>query len=179
MIDPSARLEQPCIVRDASIGAHSIVWEFAKVIRGARIGDDCSIGGCAIVDAASMGNRCSIGHGAQIHPGTRLFDDVFVGPGAIICNDRWPRVDKDGFQSAALLSGRFVTVEIHDAVNIGAGAIILPGVIIGAASTIAAGAVVTHSMPPCSLWKREGGWVPMRARRPERMRAAGSETVRA
>jgi UDP-2-acetamido-3-amino-2,3-dideoxy-glucuronate N-acetyltransferase len=177
VIDPSARLEQPCIVKDVTIGARSIVWEFAKVIRGAIVGDDCSIGGCAIVDAAHIGHRCSVGHGAQIHPGTRIRDDVFVGPGAIICNDRWPRVDKDGFNSAALLNGKFVTVEIHDGVNIGAGAIILPGVIIGAACTIAAGAVVTHSMPPCSLWKREGGWVPMMARRPERMRVAGSERI--
>lgn len=166
-------------MRDASIGARSIVWEFAKVIRGARVGDDCSIGGCAIVDAARLGHRCSVGHGAQIHPGVRIRDDVFVGPGAIVCNDSWPRVGKDGFNSAALLSGDFVTVEIHDGVNIGAGAIILPGIIIGAGSTIAAGSVVTHSMPPVSLWKRAGGWVPMSARRPERMRVAGSEPVHA
>lgn len=175
MIDPSARLEQPCIVKDASVGARSIIWEFAKVIRGAGIGEDCSIGGCAIIDAAQIGHRCAIGHGAQVHPGAWLRDEVFVGPGAIICNDRWPRVAKDGFDAAALLSGEFITVEIHEGASIGAGAIVLPGVVIGAGSVVAAGAVVTHSMPPCSLWKREGGWVPMVARQPMRMRAAGSE----
>ena len=175
MIDPSARLEEPCIVRDATIGQLSIVWEFAKVIRGARVGDGCSIGGCAIVDAATMGDRCAIGHGAQLHPGTWLGDDVFVGPGAIFCNDPWPSVNKDGFNAGQLLSGRLTTVRVMDGVSIGAGAIILPGAIIGAGSVIAAGSVVTHSMPPCSLWKRKGGWVMMSARRPERMRAAGSE----
>lgn len=175
MIDPTARLEQPCIVKHASIGARSIVWEFAKVIRGAKIGDDCSIGGCAIVDGAKVGHRCAIGHGAQIHPGVRIGNDVFVGPGAIVCNDSWPRVAKDGFDAVSLLDGKFVTVEVNDAVSIGAGAIILPGVVIGSASVIAAGSVVTHSMPACSLWKRSGGWVPLMARRPQRMRAAGSE----
>jgi UDP-2-acetamido-3-amino-2,3-dideoxy-glucuronate N-acetyltransferase len=175
VIDPSARLEQPCVVKDASIGARSIVWEFAKVIRGARIGDDCSIGGCAIVDAASTGDCCAIGHGAQLHPGTSLGHDVFVGPGVIVCNDPWPSVNKDGFDAAQLLNGRFTTVRIMDGVSIGAGAIILPGMIIGAGSVIAAGSIVTHSMPRSSLWKRAGGWVPMSARRPERMRAAGSE----
>lgn len=177
MIDPSARIEQPCIVKDAVIGAGSVVWEFAKVIRGASVGVDCSIGGCAIVDAAVVGDRCAIGHGAQLHPGTKLANDVFVGPGVIVCNDRWPRVGKDGFHPHLLLEGRMVTVEIADGVSIGAGAIILPGVSIGASSVVAAGAVVTHSMPACSLWKRKGGWVPLAARRPQRMRDAGSEPV--
>jgi acetyltransferase-like isoleucine patch superfamily enzyme len=179
VIDASARLQQPCIVKDATIGARSIVWEFAQVIRGAVIGEDCSIGGCAIVDAARLGHRCAVGHGAQLHPGVRIRDDVFIGPGVIVCNDSWPRVGKDGFNAVALLSGEFVTVEIHDGVSIGAGAIILPGVIIGSGSTVAAGAVVTHSMPPCTLWKRIGGWVPIMARRPERMRTAGSEHINA
>lgn len=177
-IDPSARIEQPCVVKDAAIGARSIVWEFAKVIRGATVGADCSIGGCAIVDAAVAGDRCLIGHGAQLHPGTRLGNDVFLGPGVIVCNDRWPRVGKDGFDVRALLEQRLVTVEIRDGVSIGAGAIILPGVVIGAGSVIAAGSVVTHSMPACSLWKRKGGWVPLSARRPQRVREAGSEGSR-
>jgi UDP-2-acetamido-3-amino-2,3-dideoxy-glucuronate N-acetyltransferase len=179
MIDSSARLEQPCIVKDATIGARSIVWEFAKVIRGARVGDDCSIGGSAIVDAASMGHRCAIGHGAQLHPGTSLRDGILVGPGVIVCNDSWPSVGKDGFNAKLLLDGRMVTVAVMDGVSIGAGAIILPGVVIGAGSVVAAGSVVTHSMPSFSLWKRAGGWVPMSARRPERMRAAGSEPIHA
>lgn len=178
-IDPSARIEQPCIVMDAAIGAGSVIWEFAKVIRGASVGADCSIGGCAVVDAAIVGDRCAIGHGAQLHPGTRLGNDVFVGPGVIVCNDRWPRVGKDGFDAGALLERRFVTVQIADGVSIGAGAIILPGVVIGAGSVISAAAVVTHSMPPCSLWKRKGGWVPLSARRPQRLREAGSEGSRA
>jgi carbonic anhydrase/acetyltransferase-like protein (isoleucine patch superfamily) len=178
-IDPSARIAPSCVVGEATIGARSVVWQFASVIRGASIGADCSIGGCAIVDAAMVGDRCLVGHGAQLHPGTRLGAKVFVGPGAIICNDSWPRVGKDGFDSGALLERRFVTVDIADGVSIGAGAIILPGVVIGAGSFIAAGAVVTHSMPACSLWKRKGGWVPLSARRPQRLREAGSEGSRA
>ncbi|MDX3971158.1 MAG: DapH/DapD/GlmU-related protein [Bradyrhizobium sp.] len=162
-----------------SIGAGTSVWQFASVIRGATIGADCSVGGCAIVDAAIVGDRCLIGHGAQLHPGTRLCNDVFVGPGVIACNDRWPRVGKDGFDAGALLDRRLLTVLISDGVSIGAGAIILPGVLIGANSVVAAGAVVTHSMPPCSLWKRKGGWVPLSARRPLRLREAGSEGSRA
>lgn len=164
------------IVDDASIGEGTRIWQFASVIRGAKIGKDCSIGGCAIVDAATIGDGCMVGHGAQLHPGTKVGKSVFVGPGVIICNDRWPRVEKDGFDSALILEGKFTTVEIGDHVNIGAGAIILPGVKIGSSSMVAAGSIVTHSMPQCSLWKRKGGWVPLSARRPERMCAAGTES---
>lgn len=179
MIADGAAIHPRAHVDASSIGARTAVWQFASVIRGAGIGADCSIGGCAIVDAAVLGDRCLIGHGAQLHPGTRVGNDVFVGPGVIVCNDRWPRVGKDGFYPNLLLEGRMVTVEIGDGVSIGAGAIILPGVAIGASCVIAAGAVVTHSMPPCSLWKRKGGWVPLSARRPQRMREAGSEGSRA
>lgn len=180
MIDATAFIHDRAVADDqVSIGARTRVWQFASVIRGAIIGADCSIGGCAIVDAAVVGDRCLVGHGAQLHPGTKLGNDVFVGPGVIVCNDRWPRVGKDGFDAGALLARKMVTVDIADGVSIGAGAIILPGVVIGAGSVIAAGAVVTHSMPPCSLWKRKGGWVPLSARRPQRLREAGSEGSRA
>jgi acetyltransferase-like isoleucine patch superfamily enzyme len=178
-IDPSAFTHERAWVENATIGASSTVWQFASVIRGAVIGADCSIGGCAIVDAAMVGDRCLIGHGAQLHPGTRLGNDVFVGPGAIVCNDRWPRVGKDGFHAEALIERKMVTVDIADGISIGAGAIILPGVSIGASSVVAAGAVVTHSMPAHSLWKRKGGWVSLAARRPERMREAGCEGFQA
>ncbi|MBN9007247.1 MAG: N-acetyltransferase [Rhizobiales bacterium] len=171
----TAAIHDKAHVAGSVIGDRSIVWQFASVIRGAHVGEDCSVGGCAIVDAATIGDRCLIGHGAQLHPGTKLGNDVFVGPGVIVCNDRWPRVGKDGFDAELLLTRRMVTVDIADGASIGAGAIILPGVSIGANSVVAAGAVVTHSMPPCSLWKRKGGWVPLSARRPDRLRGAGSE----
>lgn len=171
MIDPSARLEQPCIVGDASIGARSVLWEFAKAIRGAVIGEDCNIGSCAIVDGARIGNRCSVGHGAQLHPGLLAGDEVFFGPASIVCNDPWPRVRKADFDIKRILAG-FITVKIGNGVSLGAGSIVLPGVSIGDGAMIAAGAVVDQSVPAGHLFKRGGMMVIIGRRQVERMRAA-------
>lgn len=156
------------VEESVQLGSGATVWQFASVIRGANVGRNVNIGGCSVVDGATIGNDCSIGHGAQIHPGSRLSNRVFVGPGAIICNDRWPRISKEGFDGSALLSGALITVDVEDDVSIGAGAIVLPGVHIGHDSMISAGSVVTRSVAPHSLWKRCGSIVPISARVPAR-----------
>jgi UDP-2-acetamido-3-amino-2,3-dideoxy-glucuronate N-acetyltransferase len=139
-------------VMDASveIGTCTKVWQFATIIRSARIGEHCTIGACSVVDGAEVGNRCLIGHGAQLHPGTKIGNDVFVGPGATFCNDMWPSTSKVGFE----IDGSTVIVE--DGAVIGAGAIILPGVRIGAGSMIAAGVVCEESLPSGVLLRRNG-----------------------
>lgn len=135
-----------------TIGANTMVWQFASVIRGAVLGDDCIIGSCSVVDGAIVGDGCSISHGAQIHPGTKIGDRVFVGPGAIICNDMWPSVEKAGFE---LEPDRFTAI-IEDDASIGAGAILLPGVRVGKGAFVAAGAVVERDVPPGCGYRRNG-----------------------
>lgn len=157
---------------DVSIGDNTRIWQFASVIRGAVIGKKCNVGAGAIIDAARVGDNVLIGAGAQLHPGTVIGDNVFIGPGVIFCNDRWPRVSKDGFDSEALLSGTMITVQVCDGASIGAGAVILPGVRIGKDATVAAGARVDESVPDNHLAKREGDIVPIAARCAERMRGA-------
>lgn len=161
-----------CIDSTASIGARTRVWQFASVIRGARIGCECVVGAYALIDAASVGDGCLLGAGSQLHPGTAIGDRVFVGPGAIFCNDRWPRVSKDGFDSEALLSGEFVTVCVEDNAVIGAGCIVLPGVTIGKGAVIAAGSRVDRRVPAFHLYKYSGECVALAPRHAERMRAA-------
>lgn len=160
-------------VENSTIGKNTRVWQFASVIRHADIGDDCNIASCAIVDGAIVGDGCLIGHGASINPGTRIGDRVFIGPLVVICNDRWPQVSKEGFDVATLLNG-FLTVDIGDDVSIGAGAQVLPGVRIGDGAVIAAGSTVTKNVKDHHLHKRSGETVPLSARSPERMVAAGS-----
>lgn len=126
------------------------VWQFASVIRGAKIGAGSSIGSCAIVDGAKLGRRVRVGHGASIHPGALIGDDVFIGPAAIICNDPYPQAGSD-FDVGELLAGK-VVVRIEDRASIGAGAVILPGVTIGKGAMIAAGSVVTRDVARGALW---------------------------
>lgn len=159
------------LVSGAEIGEATNVWQFASVIRGAKVGERCTVSAGALIDASDVGNNCLIGAGAQIHPGVQIGDGVFVGPGVIFCNDRWPTVDKEGFDGPALLSKEFITTVVENDANIGAGAIILPGVILGAGCMIAAGSRVCKSVPPRCLHKADGSVVNIDPdRKPQRMR---------
>lgn len=146
------------------------VWQYASVLRGARIGRYTTVGSCAVVDCAKVGPFCSIGHGAQIHPGVVLENEVFVGPGAILCNDRWPRVSKVDFDINKLLVERKTVIRVQTRASIGAGAIVLPGVVIGIGAMVAAGARVTKSVPDYHMVKGSGEVVEIDRRQTFRLR---------
>lgn len=157
---------------DVWIGKGTRVWQFASVIRGAKVGRDCTVASCAIVDGATIGDRCILGHGAQVHPGSLVGSDVFIGPGVVLANDSWPRVDKAGFDPEKFKAG-FVSVRIEDGASIGANAVILPGVKVGAGAMVAAGAVVHRDVPAKLMWPRLGGaCVAIAGRQDTRMREA-------
>jgi acetyltransferase-like isoleucine patch superfamily enzyme len=89
----------------------------------------------------TTGSHVSLQTGAYVPPETRVGDEVFLGPHAVITNDNYP------IRPASELDG--VTVEDH--VSIGANATVLPGVTIGEGSFVAAGALVTEDVPPETL----------------------------
>lgn len=162
------------LVQDSVIGARTKVWQFASVIRNAKIGEDCSIATCVIVDGAIVGDRCKIQHGAFIDPGIRIGNDVFIGPQVSLCNDFWPRVDtEDWFDIEDLIEGRVVVTQIDDGASIGANAVVLPGVRIGAGAMIAAGAVVPRDVLPGHLFSRDGAMTVIN-RLPRRMRTVSA-----
>lgn len=138
-----------------ALGEGVTIWPFASVIRGAVLGARCQVASCAIVDGARLGADCRIGHGAQVHPGAWIGERVFIGPGAVLANDAWPSVDKAGW-SLTDFSEAFATIVIEDDAAIGANAVVLPGVRIGAGAMVAAGAVVTDHVAPGWLWPRAG-----------------------
>lgn len=156
-IDPSAQVHYAALVENSCIGPRTKVWQFASVIRGSKVGADCSIATGAIVDGSRLGDRCIVSHGAFIDPGMQIGNDVFVGPHVCLCNDYWPRVSKDGwFDMQALISGKIVVTRIEDGASLGAGAIVMPGIVIGSGAMVAAGAVVTANVPADALYRRDG-----------------------
>lgn len=138
-----------------TIGKGTRVWQFATVIRGTVLGEDCNVASCATLDGPKFGDRCTISQGVAMGPGFVFGNDCFVGPNVTVCNDRWPLASKEDFDVEVFRNG-FVTVRIGDGVSIGANSVVLPGVEIGKGAMVAAGAVVNRSVPPGHLFKRDG-----------------------
>lgn len=134
------------------IGAQTRVWQFASIIRGAEIGDNCNIANGATIDGSRIGNRCIIGHNVAMGPGFWLGDDVFLGPQITLCNDLWPRTHKIGFRPEEFTKDKHA-IMIHKGASIGANSVLLPGIKIGEGAMIAAGSIVDRDVPAGHLWK--------------------------
>lgn len=124
----------------ATPGEGTRVWQFVVVLPGAQIGANCNIcSHCLIEGEAVIGDGVTIKSGVQIWNGLRIEDDVFIGPNVTFTNDRHPRSGNKDFVCEATV--------IEKGASIGGGAVLLPGVRIGAGAMVGAGAVVTRDVP--------------------------------
>jgi UDP-2-acetamido-3-amino-2,3-dideoxy-glucuronate N-acetyltransferase len=131
-------------VQTATIGAGTRIWQFSVVLPGAKIGQDCNIcSHCLIENDVVLGDRVTVKSGVQLWDGLRVGDDVFIGPNASFANDRFPRSKK--------IPEKFLQTVVETGASIGAGATVLPGITIGSNAMVAAGAVVTRSVPPNAI----------------------------
>ncbi len=135
MIHPTAIIDNNFI---GKIGLRTKIWAFVHICKGARIGDDVSIGeGCYIGPGVKIGNRCRIQNGAQIFEGVTIGNDVFIGPNVVFTNDKHPSLFHEF---------KLETTLVKDGASIGANATILPGITIKEHAVIGAGSVVTKSV---------------------------------
>jgi UDP-2-acetamido-3-amino-2,3-dideoxy-glucuronate N-acetyltransferase len=112
------------------------------------VGNDCTIGRNVYIDAeVIIGDRCKIQDAALLYRGAILEDGVFVGPGAIVTNDKWPRAVMEDGERVTTQNWEPETTLIQYGASIGAGAVIMAGVTVGEWAMIGAGSVVTHDVP--------------------------------
>lgn len=141
MIDPSAKIHPLAVVEDgAAVGARTQVWQFCILLDGARVGADCNLNCHTLVEGgAVIGDRVTLKAGVFVWDGVTLEDDVFCGPNATFTNDKLPRSRQRPAEFAKTL--------VKKGASVGAGAVILPGLEIGEAAVVGAGAVVTRDVP--------------------------------
>jgi len=128
-------------VAECSLGEGTKVWQFVVILKGATIGRDCNICAQTLIEGeVVVGDRVTVKSGVQLWDGTRVEDDVFIGPNATFTNDRYPRSKQypDAFSGIRVCKGA----------SIGANATIHPGIPIGKEAMAGAGAVVTKDVPP-------------------------------
>lgn len=136
----------------ASVGEGSQIWHQAQVREDATIGRNCILGKGVYVDfGVHIGDNCKLQNGALIYHGATLEDGVFVGPGVILANDKVPRaINPDGTLKSAD-DWTVGEIRVRRGASLGAGSIILPGVVVGEFAMVAAGALVTRHVPDQAL----------------------------
>lgn len=150
------------------IGAGTRVWAFTHIMSGARLGTNCNVCDHVFIESGvEIGDRVTIKNRAVVFNGVTIADDVFVGPAVVFTNDRFPRSARMS-QAAPRYAKTSEWLErtfVDQGASIGAGAVVLCGIRIGAYASIGAGAIVTHDVPPHALVvgqpARQAGWVCM------------------
>lgn len=136
----------------AKIGKNVKIWHYVQIREGAEIGDNCILGKNVYIDFdVKIGKNCKIQNNVSIFHGTVIEDGVFIGPHAVLTNDKNPRaINPDGSLKKDS-DWEVGTILVKKGASIGAGVIILPGVTIGKFALVGAGSVVTKDVPDFAL----------------------------
>ena len=135
------------IAPDVRLGQNVKIFAFVNLY-GCSIGDETLIGTFVeIQKGVKVGARCKIQSHTFICEGVTIEDEVFVGHNVNFLNDRWPTaVNADG-SAKKPTDWKLEPILVKRRAAIGSGAVILPGVTIGAKAIVGAGAVVTKDGP--------------------------------
>ncbi len=132
-------IHQLADVSSEDIGNGTRIWQFAVILEGAVIGQNCNICAHTLIEhEVVMGDRVTLKSGVYLWAGTKIGNDVFIGPNATFTNDPFPRSKQ--------YPAKFVGVVVDDGASIGANATLLPGIRIGKGAMVGAGAVVTKDV---------------------------------
>lgn len=137
---------------DAAIGEGTAIWHLAQICDGAVVGRGCIVGrGAYIGVGVTMGDRCKVQNYALVYGPARLGRGVFVGPHAVLTNDHNPRAITPDGSLKSMADWEPVGVDVEEGGSIGAHAVCVAPIHIGAWAMVAAGAVVTRDVPDYAL----------------------------
>jgi acetyltransferase-like isoleucine patch superfamily enzyme len=140
---PEPKLGKGVIVgENVQFGKEAVVWNYVVIGDNTKIGDGTRIGSfCDIGKNVSIGRNCIIQAHITISNECALGNNVFIGPNSSLLNDKFPH------------SQCLTPSIIEDNVVVGGCVTVLPNVIVGKNSIVAAGSVVTKDVPSGILVK--------------------------
>ena len=137
--------ETAVIDEPVEIGPGTRIWHFSHVMKGAKIGANCSFGQNVLVSSkVTIGNNVKVQNNVSIYDCVDLEDDVFCGPSMVFTNVINPR-------SHVTRKDEYMRTRVCRGATIGANATVVCGTTLGEFCFIGAGAVVTHDVPPYAL----------------------------
>lgn len=132
------------IYADVEIGDRFKTGHAVMIREKTRIGDRVVVGTNTVIDGTvTIGSFVKLESNVYVPTHTTIGNQCFIGPGAVLTNDKYPQRLRDEYEPMGPV--------LEDSVTIGANATLLPGVRIGEGSMVAAGSVVTRDVPPWSL----------------------------
>jgi acetyltransferase-like isoleucine patch superfamily enzyme len=127
------------------IGARVILGDQSCVRERCALGDDVVVGrGSLVENDTTIGARTKIQAHAYVTAYSTLEEDVFIAPCVVTTNDNFMGRTERRHE---LRKGP----TIRRGARIGGGAVLLPGIEVGAEAFVGAGAVVVHDVPPRAL----------------------------
>ena len=132
------------IYGDVATGDFFQTGHHAMVREHTEIGDHVVMGTNSVCDGkTTIASFVKIESNCYIPTHCSIGDRVFLGPGVVLTNDRYPLKLRKEYRPEGVI--------LKNGVTLGAGVVVCPGVTIGEDSFVAAGALVTADVPPRSL----------------------------
>jgi len=149
--------ETSIVDEGAEIGAGTKIWHFSHVLKDAKIGERCMLGqNVCVAGGVVIGSNVKIQNNVSLYTGVIVEDDVFLGPSCVLTNVSNPR-------SQIVRHALYEQTIIRRGTTVGANATVVSGIELGCYCFIAAGAVVTRSVPDYALMvgapARQAGWM--------------------
>ncbi len=143
-VSSGARIGVSCHLRPGTVVyERTVIGNYVETGHNVMIREDCVIGDNTVIGTLSVidgrvriGKSVRIETGVYIPPESVVEDNVFIGPYAVVTNDRYP------------MSKKLKGVYIEKGAVIGANCVLVAGIRIGENAVVAAGSVVTKDVPP-------------------------------
>lgn len=133
------------LYRGAEVDEKVLMADLCTIRENVTIGRGTIVGrGVTVENFCTVGRYCKLESECYITAYSELEDRVFVAPGVVTSNDNFVGRTAERFK-------HFKGVTVRRGGRIGAGAVILPGITIGADGLVAAGSVVTRDVAPRTI----------------------------
>ena len=143
VIGENALIRANCIIYSKVRAGDNLQTGHSVLIREkTNIGSNVLVGTNVVIEGdTAIGNNVSLQSNAYIPANSIIEDFVFIGPNAVLTNDKYPVRKIEDLKGPIIRRGA----------SIGANATILPGVEVGEGAIVAAGAVVSRDVAPWKL----------------------------
>ena len=147
MIHPTSEVSP-----EAKIGENVKVWHQAQIREEAIIGDNCIIAKNVYIDKnVILGKNCKVQNNCSLYHGVVLEDGVFIGPHTVLTNDLIPRAINQNGDLKQDNDWEEKKTFVKKGASLGAGVVVVPGIIIGEFAMVGAGSTITKNVPDFGL----------------------------